>query len=89
MARASFALASLLAATAIGLAPPTVAAQGPSPDSVTIVLGPEYADMPGWRFLAGSGWRSVWTAPVRLAVAKLPELRGGLTRLTPDTSGLP
>lgn len=89
MARLSLGLASLLATAALGMPPPPAAAQASSPDSVTIVLGPEYADMPGWRFLAGSGWRSAWTAPVRLAVADLSRLGGGLTRFTRDTSGLP
>jgi hypothetical protein len=55
-------------------------ADGRIPDSAVVVTpGAKYAG--GWlhRFVLGSAWRELWKAEIRVPVANLDTLRGGLT----------
>ncbi|MBS1241492.1 MAG: hypothetical protein H6R40_919, partial [Gemmatimonadetes bacterium] len=79
---------SLIALVAASWTTPSLGQSLP-PDSVSIVIGPEYATSPGWRFLSGRGWRAIWTAPVRLPVMDPARFEGGLVRFEPDSTGLP
>lgn len=56
------------------VAPPAVGT-----DSVTAVAGERYAAGGLYRSLAGAGYRDLWTTPIRVAVADLRALGGGLT----------
>ena len=67
--------AMLLAALAA--APPSAAAQAAG-DTV-VVAGPEYRASAFKRFLLGSDYRHLWTAPVRVPVLDLGAYAGGLT----------
>jgi hypothetical protein len=64
-----------LPAAGQGTLPQTI----PTVDSVTVVPGPEYKA--GWitRFLVGSGYRDLWTTPIRVPVLDLDRFAGGLT----------
>ncbi len=48
------------------------------PDSVEIVAGPRYAGGGIRRFFLGSGYRDLWTTPMRLEVLNLQRFAGGL-----------
>ena len=47
--------------------------------TVVMIPGPEHGG--GWihRFLLGDGWRQLWTTPIRVPVANLDTIAGGLT----------
>jgi hypothetical protein len=66
-------LTAILPAATSGLA-----AQAP-PDSVTVVAGPHYEAGAFHRWLFGSGYRSLWTTPVRVPVLDLDTYAGGIT----------
>lgn len=57
------------------LAPPLLEAQ----DSVTVVAGERYDAGGLHRFLFGSGYRDLWTTPIRVPVLDLATFAGGLT----------
>jgi hypothetical protein len=61
--------------------------QTPTTDSATVVPGPEYKG--GWftRFLVGSGYRDLWTTPIRVPVLDLDHFAGGLTVIKTGSSG--
>ena len=61
-----------------------VMAQVPDPvpppgDSVSVAPGAQYSAGPLYRAFMGSGYRDLWTTPVRVPVADLDVLGGGLT----------
>jgi hypothetical protein len=59
--------------------PPPQPPTGDTPESVTVVLGPEYR-APFWRrFFAGEHYRGLWLTPIRLPVLDLARFAGGLT----------
>jgi hypothetical protein len=51
----------------------------PGPDSVTVVPGAVYQAGAFYRSLAGDGYRDLWTTAIRVPVADVGELAGGLT----------
>jgi hypothetical protein len=51
----------------------------PGQDSVTVVPGEIYEASGPYRALVGSGYRDLWTTPIRVPVADLGTLGGGLT----------
>jgi hypothetical protein len=55
--------------------PPT----GEAPESVTVVLGPEYRAAFWRRLFAGWHWRDLWLTPIRVPVLDLARFGGGLT----------
>ncbi|HEX2450266.1 MAG TPA: hypothetical protein VHJ69_03960 [Gemmatimonadales bacterium] len=61
-------------------APPRdlVASDVVASDTVEVVAGPRYAAGPLQRFLFGSGWRELWTTPIRVPILDLPRTAGGL-----------
>ena len=63
----------LLVATPAGSA-----AQGPG-DTVTVVAGPGYRAGALHRWLFGTGYRDLWTTPIRVPVLDLRRFAGGLT----------
>ena len=68
--------ATLVLAAAGVLAP---AASAQEKGSRPVVIGPEYAAGGGAQKLLGSGYRDLWTTPVRLEVLDLQKEGGGLT----------
>lgn len=50
-------------------------------DSVTVTPGPHYGAGALRRFFAGAGYRNVWITAIRVAIADLDALGGGLTPL--------
>lgn len=74
-ARSAFVALHAILALATGAG--GVAAQ--IPDSVTVVPGPQYRAGPLYRLFMGAGYRELWTAPIRVPVADLTALGGGLT----------
>jgi len=48
-------------------------------DSVLVAAGPQYDAGPMYRAFMGSGHRNLWTTPMRVPVADLTALGGGLT----------
>lgn len=67
---------ALLVATLACMSPPVA---GQSADSVTVRPGPQYEAGSLARTLSGSGYRNLWTSPVRVAVLHLGRFAGGLT----------
>jgi hypothetical protein len=63
------------------LAGALVAQQPPPPasDSVVVAAGAQYTAGPLYRAFMGAGHRELWTTPVRVPVADLSTLAGGLT----------
>ena len=78
----SLALATGIALSALGVAEPVGAQVVPPPppgtDSVTVTPG-AYRSSAFYAWLMGAGYRSLWTTPIRVPVADLDELGGGLT----------
>jgi hypothetical protein len=71
-----------LAATLLLVETVPLAAQAPGApggDSVTVVPGVRYAAGPLHRFLLGSGYRRLWTTPMRVELLDLGTFAGGLT----------
>ena len=70
---------------ATGWAPAAAGAQGIPPerlvpgDTVAVIPGPDYgaSAVRGW--FMGYGYRELWTTPIRVEVADLDRLAGGLT----------
>ena len=79
---AKLALAAGIALTPLGVAEPLKAQVVPLPspgtDSVTVIPG-AYGASALYAWLMGSGYRSLWTTPIRVPVANLDDLGGGLT----------
>jgi hypothetical protein len=78
-----------IAASASGQSVPAsdpVPSAGPA-DSATVVPGPEYRAGPLIRFLVGSGYRNLWTEPIRVPVLDLEHFAGGLTPLKTGQHG--
>jgi hypothetical protein len=48
------------------------------PDTVEVIPGPEYAMGGFLRYFAGQGYRGLWTVPIKVEVADLSRLKGGL-----------
>lgn len=70
----------LAAAVAAMLVPRPAAAQVPG-DTVTLAAGPQYEAGSVRRFLHGSNWRHVWTAPLQVPVLDVRTFAGGLEPL--------
>ncbi len=72
---------TLLAAVACLVAAASASAQQHqgAPDTVVVVPGPEYAMGGFLSFFAGQGYRRLWTVPIKVEVADLSRLEGGLT----------
>lgn len=70
--------ATLLVGISCGLVPPHAAAQNPG-DTVLMAAGPQYEAGTVRRLLAGNGYRSLWTAPLRVPVLDLRSFAGGLS----------
>ena len=51
----------------------------PTLDSVTVIPGAVYGASALYRTLMGSGYRKLWTTPIRVRVANMGTLGGGLT----------
>jgi hypothetical protein len=63
-------------------------AQSAAPlDSVTVTPGQEYHASGLTRFLVGSGYRDLWTEPIRVPVLDLDRFAGGLTPMRVGQSG--
>ncbi len=79
---AKLALAAGIALTPLGVVEPLKAQVVPLPspgtDSVTVIPG-AYGASALYAWLMGSGYRSLWTTPIRVPVANLDDLGGGLT----------
>jgi hypothetical protein len=75
-----------IAASAAGQTPDR-SAVGQTSDSATVVPGPEYRA--GWftRFLVGSGYRDLWTTPIRVPVLDMDHFAGGLTVFKTGSTG--
>ena len=80
--RVALVLATGVVLTAPGVADPLWAQVMPPPppgaDSVTVTPG-AYGASALYAWLMGSGYRSLWTTPIRVPVANLDDLGGGLT----------
>ena len=80
--RVALVLATGVVLTAPGVADPLWAPVMPPPppgaDSVTVTPG-AYGASALYAWLMGSGYRSLWTTPIRVPVANLDDLGGGLT----------
>ena len=80
--RVALALATGIALTALRVTEPVGAQVVPPPppgtDSVTVIPG-AYGASALYARLMGSGYRSLWTTPIRVPVANLDDLGGGLT----------
>jgi surface antigen Omp85-like protein len=50
-----------------------------SDSAVVVVPGPEHGGGRIHQFLLGQGWRRLWTTPIRVPVANLDTMAGGLT----------
>jgi hypothetical protein len=66
------------------VAPTVTGAQVPDPvpppgEFVTVAPGAQYSAGPLYRALMGSGYRDLWTTPIRVPVADLDSMAGGLT----------
>jgi hypothetical protein len=70
-------IASLAGALFVAV-PPAVRAQT---DSVLVTPGAHYASSGILRFFTGNGYRDLWTTPIRVPVADLDRLGGGLKPL--------
>ena len=51
-------------------------------DSVPVTPGPHYASSGILRFFTGDGYRDLWTTPIRVPIADLDRLGGGLTAVS-------
>ncbi len=51
----------------------------PGTDFVTVIAGEDYEASGFYRLFAGAGYRDLWTTPIRVPVADLAALGGGLT----------
>jgi hypothetical protein len=59
----------------------------PTTDSVTVTPGPEYRAGAFTRLLVGSGYRDLWTTPIRVPVLDLDHFAGGVTVLKVGATG--
>ncbi len=74
-----FSRRSTLLGAALWAAAATAVAPLRAQDSLTVVAGAEYRAAALHRTLLGSGYRDVWTTPVRVEVLDLGRFAGGLT----------
>lgn len=58
-----------------------------SGDSATVVPGPEYRAGSVVRFLVGSGYRGLWTEPIRVPVLDPEHFAGGLAPIKVGATG--
>jgi hypothetical protein len=65
---------------------PSAAAQ--TPDSMTVTPQAEFAVSGLHRFLLGNTYRKLWTRPIRLRVANLAAIEGGLTAVKRSSADL-
>lgn len=79
LAGGTIALTILLAGLTIAATP--LVAQVRTTDTITTTLGADYASGGLHRWLLGSGYRDIWTTPVRVPVLDLDRTAGGLTPL--------
>jgi hypothetical protein len=77
LAGGTIALAISLAGLTIGATP--LVAQVRTTDTITTTIGADYASGGLHRWLLGSGYRDIWTTPVRVPVLDLANTAGGLT----------
>jgi hypothetical protein len=82
-----FVVALTIASAGIALPAVSQTTPQPSADSATVVPGPEYKAGFFTRFLVGSGYRDLWTTPIRVPVLDMDHFAGGLTPLKTGHTG--
>ncbi|MGH7659236.1 MAG: BamA/TamA family outer membrane protein, partial [Gemmatimonadales bacterium] len=70
---------SLIPVTALHSQSPAVADTAVTVETVNVIAGPEYAKGGLYTFFFGTGYRTLWTTPIRVEVLDLENFAGGLT----------